>query len=144
MPDSREPLSSAITGPQFISFNYVWPVKISLRTISVDDSVILHVSPKFATVYDHVSFQWSLKIHGTTGGLCSDEEIDSEAYPDENVPDPANYVAVELYYVDGPVNQIDVNAKFSISINPGKEPKEKTNGSRVEESEFSLRIPFDR
>ncbi|VDO22833.1 unnamed protein product [Haemonchus placei] len=62
-----------------------------MRAVSDDDAVILIVSPKFATVHDHVSFQWSLKIHGTTGR--------------EDDP-PSDYVAVELYFVDGPVSQV--------------------------------------
>ncbi|KAK6029053.1 hypothetical protein OSTOST_04844, partial [Ostertagia ostertagi] len=56
-----------MTSPSRIGFCYVWNTKISMRAVSDDDAVILIISPKFATVHDHVSFQWSLKIHGTTG-----------------------------------------------------------------------------
>ncbi|VDM79572.1 unnamed protein product [Strongylus vulgaris] len=76
-----------------------------MRPVSDDESVILIVSPKFATVHDHVSFQWSLKIHGTTGRItASDDDIEE----DDDLP--SNYVAVELYFVDGPVSQVDLRA----------------------------------
>ncbi|KAH7695008.1 Protein C07F11.2, partial [Aphelenchoides avenae] len=48
-----------------IRFRYVWPVKVSLRQLSPTEAIILHISPKFATVHDHVSFQWTLKMQGT-------------------------------------------------------------------------------
>ncbi|RCN30335.1 hypothetical protein ANCCAN_23892 [Ancylostoma caninum] len=87
--------------PPRIGFCYEWNTKISKRPVSDDDSVILIVSPKFATVHDHVSFQWSLKIHGTTGRLNgSDDDLEEE---DDS---PSDYVAVELYFVDGPVSQV--------------------------------------
>ncbi|KAK6731684.1 hypothetical protein RB195_007880 [Necator americanus] len=76
-----------------------------MRPVSDDESVILMISPKFATVHDHVSFQWSLKIHGTTGRLNgSDDDLEEE---DDS---PSNYVAVELYFVDGPISQVDLRA----------------------------------
>ena len=69
-----------------------------MRTISPDESTILIISPKFATVHDHVSFQWSVKIHGTSG--LKDEEGEEEGTQ-------CDYVAVELYLVDGPVSQVN-------------------------------------
>ncbi|KAK6731683.1 hypothetical protein RB195_007880 [Necator americanus] len=91
--------------PARIGFCYEWNTKISMRPVSDDESVILMISPKFATVHDHVSFQWSLKIHGTTGRLNgSDDDLEEE---DDS---PSNYVAVELYFVDGPISQVDLRA----------------------------------
>uniref|UniRef100_A0A7I4XY26 BTB domain-containing protein n=1 Tax=Haemonchus contortus TaxID=6289 RepID=A0A7I4XY26_HAECO len=99
------PSKAEITSPSRIGFCYVWNTKISMRAVSDDDAVILIVSPKFATVHDHVSFQWSLKIHGTTGRFNgSDDDLVEEDDP------PSDYVAVELYFVDGPVSQVDVRA----------------------------------
>ncbi|EYB93500.1 hypothetical protein Y032_0181g846 [Ancylostoma ceylanicum] len=91
--------------PSRIGFCYEWNTKISKRPVSDDDSVILIVSPKFATVHDHVSFQWSMKIHGTTGRLNgSDDDLEEE------FDSPSDYVAVELYFVDGPISQVDLRA----------------------------------
>uniref|UniRef100_A0A1I7XED5 BTB domain-containing protein n=1 Tax=Heterorhabditis bacteriophora TaxID=37862 RepID=A0A1I7XED5_HETBA len=85
--------------------------KVAMRAVSDEESVILQISPKFATVHDHVSFQWSLKIHGTTGRLNgSDDEIDDES------ESPTDYVAVDLYFVDGPVSQV----RRSISMQRGR------------------------
>ncbi|KAJ1347285.1 hypothetical protein KIN20_002311 [Parelaphostrongylus tenuis] len=99
---SDRSIDTDVSIPCRIGFCYEWNTKISMRPVSDDDSVILIVSPKFATVHDHVSFQWSLKIHGTTGRL--DDDVDDE---DEV---PSDYVAVELYFVDGPVSQVDLQA----------------------------------
>lgn len=49
-----------------IKFNYVWTTRVFVRNLSPTETVILQVSPKFATVYDGLSFQWSLKMHGST------------------------------------------------------------------------------
>lgn len=94
--------------------------QISMRAVSDEESVILIVSPKFATVHDHVSFQWSLKIHGTTGRFNgSDDDL-----VDEEDDSPSNYVAVELYFVDGPVSQVDVRAVVRVMQ---KDAKRKTS-----------------
>uniref|UniRef100_A0A158PB92 MATH domain-containing protein n=1 Tax=Angiostrongylus cantonensis TaxID=6313 RepID=A0A158PB92_ANGCA len=101
-------IDTDVTTPCCIGFCYEWNTKISMRPVSDDDSVILIVSPKFATVYDHVSFQWSLKIHGMTGRLDDDVEDEDEL--------PSDYVAVELYYVDGPVSQENVGMIVKVSV----------------------------
>lgn len=48
-----------------VSFNYVWTTKVLTRQLNDNQSVILHVSPKFATVHGQVAFQWSLQMRGT-------------------------------------------------------------------------------
>ncbi|VDM63837.1 unnamed protein product [Angiostrongylus costaricensis] len=112
-------IDTDITTPCCIGFCYEWNTKISMRPVSDDDSVILIVSPKFATVYDHVSFQWSLKIHGMTGRLDDDVEDEDEL--------PSDYVAVELYYVDGPV---DIRAVVRVMQ---KDAKNEDKSDMVEE-----------
>ena len=52
-----------------IGFRYSWTPKVTKRAVSAEEQVVLLVSPKFATVHDHVSFQWNLKVHGTTGSV---------------------------------------------------------------------------
>ncbi|KAK5980212.1 hypothetical protein GCK32_018541 [Trichostrongylus colubriformis] len=121
-----------MTPPSRIGFCYVWNTKISMRAVSDNDSVILIVSPKFATVHDHVSFQWSLKIHGTTGRFNgSDDDLEEEDDP------PSDYVAVELYFVDGPVSQVDVRAVVRVMQ---KDAKNEDNPEVVEESEHSWKV----
>ncbi|VDL63788.1 unnamed protein product [Nippostrongylus brasiliensis] len=106
-----------------------------MRAVSDEESVILIVSPKFATVHDHVSFQWTLKIHGTTGRLNeSDDEMEEE------FDSPSDYVAVELYFVDGPISQVDVRAVVRVMQ---KDAKNESNPEIVEESELNLHsTPF--
>ncbi|CAI4230083.1 unnamed protein product [Auanema sp. JU1783] len=107
---SEATTSSTASPSTKISFRYVWITKIAKRPLSPDESVILVVSPKFATVYDHISFQWSMKIHGTTGKLTtSDDEQDEEDFS------PINYAAVDLYFAEGPVSQIDIRAVVGIN-----------------------------
>ncbi|KAF8366543.1 hypothetical protein PRIPAC_84372 [Pristionchus pacificus] len=98
--------------PSLISFRYTWTVRVNERQLSDEESCILHVSPKIATVHDHVSFQWNLRIHGTNGKLNSDDETDIDENGEPSAP--INYVAVELYFIDGPVNQVDVKAVVGI------------------------------
>lgn len=50
---------------QILGFRYTWPVKISMRQLNPNETIILHISPKFAIVHDHIAFQWTLKMHGT-------------------------------------------------------------------------------
>jgi hypothetical protein len=50
------------TDPETLKFRYVWPVKVSLKKLNQNELTVLQVSPKWATVFDHVSFQWSLKL----------------------------------------------------------------------------------
>ena len=49
----KDPNSSADS----VAFRYVWPVKVALLQVDpVGDSTILHISPKFATVYERKCF----------------------------------------------------------------------------------------
>lgn len=57
----------------------------------------MSISPKFATVHQLISFQWNIRIHATSEMNEDDEEVD--------------YVAVDLYFVDGPVNEVNVMAE---------------------------------
>ncbi|WKX91183.1 hypothetical protein Q1695_009763 [Nippostrongylus brasiliensis] len=119
------PIEQEVTPPSRIGFCYEWNTKISMRAVSDEESVILIVSPKFATVHDHVSFQWTLKIHGTTGRLNeSDDEMEEE------FDSPSDYVAVELYFVDGPISQVDVRAVVRVMQ---KDAKNESNPEIVEE-----------
>ncbi|GMR54117.1 hypothetical protein PMAYCL1PPCAC_24312, partial [Pristionchus mayeri] len=98
--------------PSLLSFRYTWTVRVNERQLSDEESCILHVSPKIATVHDHVSFQWNLRVHGTNGKFNSDDEGDVDENGEPSAP--INYVAVELYFIDGPVNQVDVKAVVGI------------------------------
>ncbi|VDN87758.1 unnamed protein product [Brugia pahangi] len=51
---------------EYVSFKYIWATKVLMRQLNDNESVILHVSPKFATVHGQVAFQWSLQMRGTT------------------------------------------------------------------------------
>lgn len=84
-------------------------MKVSLRQLSPTEAIILHISPKFATVHDHVSFQWTLKMQGTAN---LDDEEEEECAPD--LRGKQDYVAVSLYYVDGPVSSLELRAKLRI------------------------------
>lgn len=48
-----------------LKFRYVWPVKVSLKKLNQNEVTVLNVSPQIAAVFDHVSFQFSIKLHGT-------------------------------------------------------------------------------
>ncbi|EFO20827.1 hypothetical protein LOAG_07663 [Loa loa] len=92
-----------------VSFKYTWATKVLMRQINDNESVILHVSPKFATVHGQVAFQWSLQMHGTTF-LNDQEQIElkgsnhDETEYEECEP---NYIALSLYFNDGPAPVID-------------------------------------
>uniref|UniRef100_A0AC35G934 MATH domain-containing protein n=1 Tax=Panagrolaimus sp. PS1159 TaxID=55785 RepID=A0AC35G934_9BILA len=94
-----------------ISFRYIWPVRVVQRQLNHNEAIILHISPKFATVFDHVAFQWTIKMHGSAS-LDSDESADFQ--------DP-DYIAISLYYVDGPISAVDVYAHVDISTSPSKD-----------------------
>ena len=49
----------------YITFRNVWSTRVFLRQLGTTEAVVLQVSPKFATVYEHIAFQWSLKMFGT-------------------------------------------------------------------------------
>lgn len=48
-----------------ISFRYIWQFRILQRQLNHNEAIILQISPKFATVFDHVAFQWTIKLHGS-------------------------------------------------------------------------------
>ncbi|VDM25366.1 unnamed protein product [Toxocara canis] len=101
--------------PERVGFRYVWVTRVSMRQLSPTEAIILAVSPKFATVYDHVSFQWSLKMHGTA--CIGDEEegdIQNEGEEEEQDRLVSEYVAVSLYFNDGPVPSVDLRAVVAI------------------------------
>jgi len=105
------------------------------------ENTILHISPKFATVHEHVSFQWTLKMHGIPERMKKkfseernveenkineeergeekedegedEEEDDEDEEDEEESPSSAEkgYVAISLYYLDGPVNNICLKAQ---------------------------------
>ncbi|CAG9532096.1 unnamed protein product [Cercopithifilaria johnstoni] len=88
-----------------VSFKYIWTIKILMRQLNDNESVILHVSPKFATVYGQVAFQWSLQMHGTIL-FNNQEEMELEESQDETKCE-LNYIALSLYFNDGPAPIID-------------------------------------
>uniref|UniRef100_A0A0R3RN02 TPPII domain-containing protein n=1 Tax=Elaeophora elaphi TaxID=1147741 RepID=A0A0R3RN02_9BILA len=77
-----------------------------MRQLNENESVILHVSPKFATVHGQVAFQWSLQMRGTTF-LNDKEEIELEDGSYDEVKCETNYIALSLYFNDGPAPIID-------------------------------------
>lgn len=58
--------SFPICDTQFVNFKYIWTTKVLMRQLNDNESMIIHVSPKFATVHGQVAFQWSLQMRGTT------------------------------------------------------------------------------
>lgn len=59
-----------------VVFRYLWTTRVAVRQLDSTEAMILQVSPKFATVYDHVAFQWSLKMRGSM--LVNDGEVSKE------------------------------------------------------------------
>uniref|UniRef100_A0A1I7SA93 BTB domain-containing protein n=1 Tax=Bursaphelenchus xylophilus TaxID=6326 RepID=A0A1I7SA93_BURXY len=108
---ARSSTDSEVKEIKNLKFRYVWPVRVSLRQLSPGEATILHVSPKFATVHDHVSFQWTLKVHGSAN-------MDREDYDNfEDLPEEdKEYVAVSLYYVDGPVSSLELLSNIESSL----------------------------
>ncbi|EFO96042.1 hypothetical protein CRE_20559 [Caenorhabditis remanei] len=100
---SSTPSSPSICGSSIsssatnISFCYTWTTKLKTRKTADGETTILSISPKFATVHQLISFQWNIRIHATSEMNDDDEEVD--------------YVAVDLYFVDGPVNEVNVMAE---------------------------------
>ncbi|GMT28924.1 hypothetical protein PFISCL1PPCAC_20221, partial [Pristionchus fissidentatus] len=132
-------MDEAPPSPSLLSFRYTWSVRINERQLSDEESCILHVSPKIATVHDHVSFQWNLRIHGTNGKLNSDDDTDVDENGEPSAP--INYVAVELYFVDGPVNQVDVKAVVGIL---NKDPMAEDANKAIVEERKSLKAQRGR
>uniref|UniRef100_A0A915DZG1 Uncharacterized protein n=1 Tax=Ditylenchus dipsaci TaxID=166011 RepID=A0A915DZG1_9BILA len=115
-----------------LGFRYVWPVKVTTRQLSPNEAVILQIS-QIATVHDHVSFQWTLKMHGTADvdddETCEDQSLDEETEKPSETKD-ADYVAISLYYVDGPVTTAELKAKVKIV-------GEKKNGTLCDPEELN-------
>ncbi|VDN56593.1 unnamed protein product [Dracunculus medinensis] len=95
-----------------IKFNYVWTTRVFVRNLSPTETVILQVSPKFATVYDGLSFQWSLKMHGSTYLKALNEELDTLSY--DEADRVYNAIALSLYFNDGPVPVVDLCATVNV------------------------------
>ncbi|CAI5439755.1 unnamed protein product [Caenorhabditis angaria] len=111
------PSLSTTSGTSYISFCYTWTTRIKTRITADGDSTILSISPKFATVHQLISFQWNIRIHSTKE-MSEDEEDDEEK---------DDYVAVDLYFVDGPVNEVTIMADVgtfenSSTQNPNPNP----------------------
>ena len=68
---SHEKTASEESKSERIKFKYVWPVRILQRQLNHNDAIILHISPKFATAYGHVAFQWTVKMHGSANLVSS-------------------------------------------------------------------------
>uniref|UniRef100_A0A915NJR9 MATH domain-containing protein n=1 Tax=Meloidogyne floridensis TaxID=298350 RepID=A0A915NJR9_9BILA len=130
-----------------LGFRYIWPVRVQLRQLGPNgENTILHISPKFATVHEHVSFQWTLKMHGIPERMKKkfseernleenkiksaidegedgkeeegedEDEEDEDEEDEEGSPSSAEkgYVAISLYYLDGPVNNICLKAQVHV------------------------------
>ncbi|CAD6186247.1 unnamed protein product [Caenorhabditis auriculariae] len=109
MSGSTPPSPTASSTRPHVGFCYVWTTKVTTRKMNDDDATILLVSPKFATVHEQVSFQWNLRVHATTGRMMSEDDTeDGEVLP-------MDYVAVELYFVDGPVSQVLLQAEVGVT-----------------------------
>uniref|UniRef100_A0A915Q4F1 Uncharacterized protein n=1 Tax=Setaria digitata TaxID=48799 RepID=A0A915Q4F1_9BILA len=97
-----------------VSFKYVWNPKVLMRQLNDNESVILHVSPKFATVHGQVAFQWSLQMRGTTF-LNDEDEVELTGEYDDETKCELNYIALSLYLNDGPapiVNDLQATTKI--------------------------------
>lgn len=71
-PIAESPGISSICTIERVGFRYIWTTKLLMRQLNDNNAMILHISPKFATVHGHVAFQWSLQMRGTI--FVSDEE----------------------------------------------------------------------
>lgn len=143
---ARQNSSPSTKNSEKLGFRYIWPVKVSIRQLGRNETMILQISPKFATVHDHVSFQFTLKMHGTLKSVNfsvffvyifillilkenrrtnNDDDDDDE---DDAVNQEEECVAISLYYVDGPVSTMEVRANVQIVGDK--------NEQFVEDSEF--------
>uniref|UniRef100_A0A182EH83 Uncharacterized protein n=2 Tax=Onchocerca ochengi TaxID=42157 RepID=A0A182EH83_ONCOC len=104
--NEENPELSPICNTERVSFKYAWTTKILMRQLNDNESVILHVSPKFATVHQQIAFQWSLKMRGTTFLNDREQAEETEVSEDEAECEP-NYIALSLYFNDGPAPVID-------------------------------------
>ncbi|MFH4980489.1 hypothetical protein AB6A40_007198 [Gnathostoma spinigerum] len=85
-----------------ISFRYHWITRTILRQLSNNETAVLQVSPKFATVHEHVAFQWSLKLNGSTCLTSDGDDGDEQKQSD--------YIAVCLYFYDGPLANVTLRS----------------------------------
>uniref|UniRef100_A0AAF5Q037 Uncharacterized protein n=1 Tax=Wuchereria bancrofti TaxID=6293 RepID=A0AAF5Q037_WUCBA len=127
---------------EYVSFKYIWATKVLMRQLNDNESVILHVSPKFATVHGQVAFQWSLQMRGTTF-LNDKDEMELEKGNQDEVECEPNYIALSLYFNDGPAPIIDnlqaitkllQNKKCSIGSNDDNDDGDGVNGYVVAET----------
>ncbi|PIC55048.1 hypothetical protein B9Z55_000487 [Caenorhabditis nigoni] len=111
---SSTPSSPSISGSSIssnatnISFCYTWTTKLKTRKTADGEATILSISPKFATVHQLISFQWNIRIHATSE-VVSDLLEGFRVTNDDD--EEVDYVAVDLYFVDGPVNEVNVMAE---------------------------------
>ncbi|KAL3118541.1 hypothetical protein niasHT_000306 [Heterodera trifolii] len=111
-----------------LGFRYVWSVRVFPRRLGPNgENTILHISPKFSTVHEHISFQWTLKMYGTPEMQDEAEEEEeeekekgggSEAEGEEGGDDCSfekGYVAISLYYLDGPMSTVNLKAQVRIA-----------------------------
>uniref|UniRef100_A0A914MWT0 BTB domain-containing protein n=1 Tax=Meloidogyne incognita TaxID=6306 RepID=A0A914MWT0_MELIC len=96
---------------ELITFRYTWPVKITERLISLEETAILNVSPPFCTAYNGVQFTWLLRI-------CEENILFNEGISNESTLSNGNYnekkncfvgkkkVNITLYYKDGPARDV--------------------------------------
>ncbi|KAI6182373.1 hypothetical protein M3Y97_00373200 [Aphelenchoides bicaudatus] len=107
--------------PESLTFRYVWPVRVSLKKLNQSELTIINVSPKFSTVYGHVAFQWSLKLQQTQNlkaYVCNHYVLKDQDEEDINENVKKDYVAISLYYVDGPVSSVEMLAKVGFVGGP--------------------------
>uniref|UniRef100_A0A914H1J3 BTB domain-containing protein n=1 Tax=Globodera rostochiensis TaxID=31243 RepID=A0A914H1J3_GLORO len=112
-----------------IGFRYVWPVRVSPRQLGPNgENTILHISPKFSTVHEHISFQWTMKMYGTPEMGESDEDETTKYREDEGEETDdvikKGYVAISLYYLDGPMSTVNLKAQVRIA-GERRDPDEK-------------------
>ncbi|KAI6203383.1 hypothetical protein M3Y94_00549600 [Aphelenchoides besseyi] len=142
-----ETASGSVELEKTLKFRYIWPVKPTLRQLSSNssDSTILSVSPKFSTVHDHVSFQWTLRIQASQNVEPDLEDLNDE--DDEKKPKvviskcnqqetDSKCVAISLYYVDGPVSCVQIQAQVQLGRG--------SNGSELHVIQDEAQFEVDR
>ncbi|KAM3720619.1 Aspartate--tRNA(Asp/Asn) ligase [Dirofilaria immitis] len=90
-----------------VSFTYIWTTKVLIRQLNENESVILRVSPKFATVHGQIAFQWSLQMRGVTYLNDKEQREETDDDSEDEVECEPNYIALSLYFNDGPAPVID-------------------------------------
>uniref|UniRef100_A0A183C6E5 Tau95 domain-containing protein n=1 Tax=Globodera pallida TaxID=36090 RepID=A0A183C6E5_GLOPA len=120
-----------------LGFRYVWPVRVSPRQLGPNgENTILHISPKFSTVHEHISFQWTMKMYGTPEMGESDEDETTKYREDEAEETDdvikKGYVAISLYYLDGPMSTVNLKAQVRIA-GERRDPDEKQQQKLLEE-----------